>query len=76
MLKEYYNILNEGGRLIFKTDNDGLFNDSLEYLKETSFKIVKIDFSYDGLDPYDALTEYENRFRKLNTPIKRFIVEK
>ena len=45
-------------------------------VKETSFKIVKIDFSYDGLDPYDALTEYENRFRKLNTPIKRFIVEK
>ena len=76
MLKEYYNILEDGGKLIFKTDNDVLFNDSLEYLSESEFKIVSIDKDYDGLDPFDAQTEYETKFRGLNTPIKRYIVVK
>ncbi len=76
MLKEYYNILKDEGRLIFKSDNDVLFNDSVEYLKESQFKLIDITYDYDGLDPYDALTEYESRFRNLNVPIKRFIVGK
>ena len=76
MLKEYYNILKDDGRLIFKSDNDVLFNDSVEYLKESQFKLIDITYDYDGLDPYDALTEYESRFRNLNVTIKRFIVGK
>ena len=76
MLKEYYNILKDDGKLIFKSDNDVLFNDSVEYLKESQFKLIDITYDYDGLDPYDALTEYESRFRNLNVPIKRFIVGK
>ena len=76
MLKEYFNILKDDGKLIFKSDNDVLFNDSVEYLKESQFKLIDITYDYDGLDPYDALTEYESRFRNLNVPIKRFIVGK
>jgi tRNA (guanine-N7-)-methyltransferase len=76
MLKEYYNILKNKGRLIFKSDNDVLFKDSLEYLNESQFKVLDVNYDYDGLDPYDALTEYESKFRGLNVPIKRFIVEK
>ena len=76
MLKEYYNILKNKGRLIFKSDNDVLFKDSLEYLNESQFKVLDVTYDYDGLDPYDALTEYESKFRGLNVPIKRFIVEK
>lgn len=76
MLNEYYNILSSNGKLIFKTDNDVLFNDSLEYLKESKFKVVSIDYDYDGNDEFDSLTEYESRFRGLNAPIKRFIVKK
>ena len=76
MLNEYYNILVNQGKLIFKTDNDVLFNDSLEYLKESKFKVLSVDYSYDGSDEFDAQTEYESRFRSLNTPIKRFIVVK
>ncbi len=76
MLNEYYNILSLNGQLIFKTDNDVLFNDSLEYLKESKFKVVIIDYDYDGKDEFDSLTEYESRFRGLNIPIKRFIVKK
>lgn len=76
MLNEYYNILVSHGKLIFKTDNDVLFSDSLEYLKESKFKVLSVDYSYDGSDEFDTQTEYENRFRNLNTPIKRFIVAK
>jgi tRNA (guanine-N7-)-methyltransferase len=76
MLNEYYKMLKDDGQLIFKTDNDVLFNDSVEYLKESPFKVVSINYDYDGLDPYDAQTEYETKFRGLGTPIKRYIVSK
>lgn len=76
MLKEYYNILKSKGRLIFKTDNNILFDDSIEYIYQSQFKILDINYDYDGSDPYDALTEYESKFRSLNVPIKRLIVEK
>jgi tRNA (guanine-N7-)-methyltransferase len=76
MLNEYYKILKNGGKLIFKSDNDVLFNDSVEYLKESPFKVESIVYDYDGNDPYDAQTEYETKFRGLGTPIKRYIVVK
>ena len=76
MLVEYYKILEDQGRLIFKTDNDVLFADSLEYLKESEFKTVSVDYDYDGKDEFDAQTEYETKFRGLGTPIKRYIVSK
>ena len=50
MLKEYYNILKNKGRLIFKSDNDVLFKDSLEYLNESQFKVLDVTYDYDGLD--------------------------
>ena len=46
------------------------------YIYQSQFKILDINYDYDGLDPYDALTEYESKFRSLNVPIKRLIVEK
>ena len=76
MLNEYYKILKNGGKLIFKSDNDVLFNDSVEYLKESPFKVESIVYDYDGNDPYDAQTEYETKFRGLGTPIKRYVVVK
>ncbi|MDD6301897.1 MAG: tRNA (guanosine(46)-N7)-methyltransferase TrmB [Bacillales bacterium] len=72
-LEEYAKILSSDGKLIFKSDNDILFNDSLEYIKESSFELEKVDYDYDGNDPFDAQTEYETKFRGLGTPIKRYI---
>jgi tRNA (guanine-N7-)-methyltransferase len=76
MLKEYYNILKDEGKLIFKSDNDLLFADSVEYLKDSDFVVISIDYNYDGSDEYDAQTEYEMKFRSLNTPIKRYVAQK
>ena len=76
MLAKYEKILKDDGNLIFKTDNDLLFQDSLEYINESNFKLDKVDFDYDGNDEYGARIEYETRFREIGTPIKRYIASK
>ena len=75
-LKEYLRVLTKNGRLIFKTDNIDLFNDSLEIFEGTSFKLISKTNNYDGKDEFDALTEYEDNFRKQGVPINRVIYEK
>ncbi len=75
-LKEYYRILKQGAKLIFKTDNYDLFTYSLEIIQSSDFKLVEANYSYDGKDNFDATTEYEANFRSQNMPIYRLILEK
>lgn len=75
-LNEYYKELKKGGKVIFKTDNDLLFEDSVPYFEESPLEIVSITRDYDVLDNDDKMTEYEKKFRGLNTPIKRLIAIK
>ena len=75
-LNEYYKELKKGGKVIFKTDNDLLFEDSIPYFEESPLEIVSITRNYDVLDNDDKMTEYEKKFRGLNTPIKRLIAIK
>ena len=75
-LKEYLRVLIPSGRLIFKTDNIDLFNDSLEVFEQTSFKLISKTNDYDGNDEFDAQTEYETNFRSKGTLINRVIYEK
>ena len=75
-LDNYYRVLAKDGRLIFKTDNVDLFNDSLEYFIESKFKLISKTNNYDGKDEFDACTEYERNFRDQNIEISRVIYEK
>ena len=75
-LGQYYRILKKGAKLIFKTDNYDLFTYSLEILENSTFKLVEANYSYDGKDPFDEITEYEASFRELGQPIYRLILEK
>ena len=75
-LKEYLRVLKKDGKLIFKTDNIDLFNDSLEIFESTSFKLISKTNDYDGKDEFDAQTEYETNFREKGTPINRVIYQK
>ena len=75
-LLEYYRILKKSAKLIFKTDNYDLFLYSIEMINESPFKLVEANYSYDGKDNFDAITEYEEDFRKENQPIYRLILEK
>lgn len=72
--KEYLRILKQDGTLYFRTDNIDLFNDSIEYFKETDlfdFEIIQPFYSekVDFLPP----TEYEKKFRALGTQINLLI---
>ena len=75
-LNEYYKELKKGGKVIFKTDNDLLFEDSIPYFEESPLEIISITRNYDVLDNDDKMTEYEKKFRGMNTPIKRLIAIK
>lgn len=43
-LEKYKQFLKDNGEIYFKTDDDGLFNDSLIYFKEAGFEIIKLTF--------------------------------
>lgn len=75
-LNEYYKELKKDGKVIFKTDNDLLFEDSIPYFEESPLEIVSITRDYAVLDNDDKMTEYEKKFRGLYTPIKRLIAIK
>ncbi len=75
-LEEYYKELKKGGKLIFKTDNDILFEDSVLYFEESKFKIESLTRNYEQLDIDDKMTEYELKFRSIGTPIKRIVAVK
>ena len=75
-LDQYYRILKKGGKLIFKTDNYDLFTYSLELIQESAFNLVEANYSYDGQDPFDEVTEYEADFRAEGMPIYRLVLEK
>ena len=75
-LNQYLRILKKGAKLIFKTDNYDLFTYSLELLENSPFKLVEANYSYDGKDSFDEITEYEADFRSQGQPIYRLILEK
>ena len=71
-LKIYESILTTNGELEFRTDHLDLFNDSIEYLKTSSFKIT-----WQSLDAplRTAVSEYELKKRE-NGPIYGFIARR
>lgn len=75
-LEQYYRILRKGGRLYFKTDNDGLYEYTKEEIKLTKFKVVSDEENYHFDSETDFITEYENKFRSVGKSIHRIILEK
>ena len=75
-LNHYYQILKPAGRVLFKSDNDGLFEYSAEEFKNTKFKVEVIEEDYLFDEANDAMTEYEKKFRSLGQKIHRIIAVK
>lgn len=75
-LEQYYRILRKGGRLYFKSDNDGLYEYTKEEIAKTKFKVIsdQEDYKFDADNDY--ITEYENKFRSIGKSIHRIILEK
>ncbi len=71
-LDKYAQILAPGGEIHFKTDNEGLFEYSLEELSHRGWRLKNVRLHYgEGESPGDVPTEYEERFRGLGQRIFR-----
>lgn len=73
-LKLYYEILNKDGRLILKTDDDNLFNFSIDEIKSSKFILndyTKDLHSSSKFDLYKSVkTKYEKKFLLQGKKIK------
>ena len=75
-LEQYKAIMKPGAQIRFKTDDDGLFDDSLEYFAECGFKITYLTRDLHKEDfPENIMTEHEKMFSDEGIPIKFLIAE-
>ena len=77
-LSIYEKLLKPGSLLEFKTDNVGLFDFSLEEIKNSNFKLL--EYTYDlhndeKLNKNNIMTEYEAKFSKLGNKICKLIAK-
>lgn len=70
-LIKYKEFLSDNGEIHFKTDDDELFNDSLNYFKESGFieKYVTYDL-HNSSYSYNIQTEHEKHFSEKGIKIK------
>lgn len=71
MIKHYLPLLKDDGKICFKTDNDGLFEFSLEEFNELKFELSNVTFDLHSTDTPNIMTEYEKRFSDIGVKIKR-----
>lgn len=68
-LEVYKKILKENGEIEFKTDNDELFEDSIDYFEKEGFEIEVIDRDKDANED-EAISYYESKWREQGIKIK------
>lgn len=70
-LKQYMQIIKSGGFVEFKTDNDGLFEFTMEQIEEQNMTVVEIsrDLHNSQFTAKNITTEYEDKFRGLGKNI-------
>lgn len=63
-LRQYGRIINDGGAIAFKTDNDGLFAFTLEQIEEQNLDVLEItrDLHHSDFAEENITTEYEDKF--------------
>lgn len=69
-------LLEKGGELIIKTDNDSLYGFTKEEMPSEIFENIYDEFDYEFDPDNDSMSEYERNFRSQNKPIHRLIYRK
>jgi len=70
-LEKYKVFLKQNGNIYFRTDDQNLYDETLEYFKETNYNIVEHTDNIDENHPMDRIkTEHELMFRAQNISIK------
>ena len=74
-LEKYKEFLSKGGEVYFKTDDDNLFLDSLNYFEKAGFEIVKKTFDlHEEVDFWENIeTEHEKMFSEQGIKIKALV---
>ena len=74
-LNLYKEFLKDGGEIYFKTDDDGLFSDSLKYFEEAGFEIISktYDLHKENIFENNIVTEHEKMFSDEGIKIKALI---
>lgn len=77
-LEKYKEFLNDDGEIYFKTDDDGLFKDTLIYFKECGFNIIKQTYDLVNEPNFweNIETEHEKMFKEQGIKIKALIAIK
>lgn len=78
-LEKYKEFLVDGGEIYFKTDDDELFKDSLNYFTETGFEIISKTLDLHQNDIFNGrniITEHEKMFSDEGIKIKALIAKK
>ena len=77
-LEKYKTFLAKDGEIYFKTDDDDLFNSSLKYFEEASFKILDktYDLHSEPIWENNIETEHEKMFSEQGLKIKALIAKK
>lgn len=77
-LHGYFKALKEGGCVEFKTDNDSLFEFTMEQIKQEGFEIIEYtrDLHSTTLPAKAVTTEYEDKFRTLGKNINYVKIRK
>ena len=76
-LENYKKFLNDNGEIWFKTDDDELFEESIEYFKESGFNIEYITYNLHSSDfKYNVTTEHEDMFTKQGIKTKFLIARR
>ena len=77
-LSRYDEILADDGKVIFKTDNRGLFDFSLEEVKEAGWILDYATFDLHHSDYLEGnvMTEYEEKFVNLGNPIYKMVIHR
>ena len=77
-LERYEQILAPGGQVEFKTDNRGLFEFSLEEVKEAGWTLEACTFDLHHEEKMlegNVMTEYEEKFSSMGNPIHKMIIK-
>ncbi len=72
-LEIYKKLLTPDGKIEFKTDNDKLFDFSVEEISSNGFEIIYLTRDLHSENIQNVVTEYEARFSQEGIPIKKLV---
>ena len=75
-MERYGKVLAEDGAVEFKTDNEGLFDYSLEAIPQAGWQITWQTRDLHALDIPNVMTEYEEKFSAKGNPIYKLVAKR